>query len=82
MNCPNCQTEIAWTDQPHPISERRTLEDGDNFICAECSAVCVVQNGGLREMTAKEFLGKAKASRDVIKDLYTQTLKAKFSTNR
>lgn len=79
MKCPKCQAQIAWTEQPQPISERRTLKDGDNFICAECSAVCVAENGGLREMTAREFLGKAKASRDIIKDLYTRSLKAKLA---
>jgi len=79
MKCPKCQAEIAWTEQPRPLSERRTLKDGDNFICAECSAVCLVENGALREMTAREFLCKAKASRDIIKDLYTQSLKAKLS---
>jgi hypothetical protein len=41
--------------------------------------VCLVENGALREMTAREFLSKAKASRDIIKDLYTQLLKAKLS---
>jgi hypothetical protein len=79
MNCPKYQAEIEWMEQPQPIGERRTLREGDNFICAECSAVCIVENAGLREMTAREFLSKAKASRDVIKDLYTKALKAKLS---
>lgn len=79
MKCPKCQSEIAWTEQPRPLSERRTLKEGDNFICAECTAVCMVENDALREMTAREFLSKAKASRDIIKDLYTQALKAKLS---
>lgn len=79
MKCPGCQVEIAWTDQPSPIVESRAIKDGDNLICVECSTVCVAENGGLREMTAREFLSKSKASRDVIKALYTQSLMRKVA---
>ncbi len=69
MNCPHCRTLIEWIDQPKVRAEKRAIKDGDNFVCADCGTVSVMESGSLRLMTAAEFLSRGKESREIIHQL-------------
>jgi hypothetical protein len=69
MTCPKCKTKIAWFEQPKVRLERREIHDGDNFVCAECKTVSIVENGQLRMMTAGELLKRPAESRAIIEEL-------------